>query len=72
MQVRHDDSRLDVWRAILSGPADTPYAQGLFLFDAYCPPEYPSIPPLLHFGTTAGGTVKFNPNLYADGKARAS
>jgi hypothetical protein len=30
--------------------------------------RYPSIPPLVHFETTGGGTVKFNPNLYADGK----
>ena len=26
------------------------------------------IAPLVHLATTAGGTVKFNPNLYADGK----
>ena len=32
------------------------------------PPEYPCIAPLVHLATTAGGTVKFNPNLYADGK----
>ena len=59
---------MNVWRALLSGPVDTPYALGFFEFDIFCPPEYPSIPPLVHFQTTAGGTVKFNPNLYADGK----
>ena len=46
----------------------TPYALGLFVFDAFCPAEYPAIPPLVHLETTGGGTVKFNPNLYADGK----
>ena len=66
--VRHDEARLDTWRLVLSGPVDTPYAHGLFVFDVYAPPEYPSIPPLVHFETTGGGTVKFNPNLYADGK----
>ena len=66
--VRQDESRMDVWRALLSGPVDTPYALGLFAFDLFCPPEYPSIAPLVHLATTAGGTVKFNPNLYADGK----
>uniref|UniRef100_A0A7S0NXP8 UBC core domain-containing protein n=1 Tax=Calcidiscus leptoporus TaxID=127549 RepID=A0A7S0NXP8_9EUKA len=66
--VRVDEARLDVWRALLTGPVDTPYALGLFLFDVYCPAEYPSISPLVHFETTNGGTVKFNPNLYADGK----
>ncbi|EOD26483.1 hypothetical protein EMIHUDRAFT_55989, partial [Emiliania huxleyi CCMP1516] len=69
--VRHDEARLDTWRLVLSGPVDTPYAHGLFVFDVYAPPEYPSIPPLVHFETTGGGTVKFNPNLYADGKAAA-
>ena len=46
----------------------TPYALGLFAFDVFCPAEYPAIPPLVHLETTGGGTVKFNPNLYADGK----
>ena len=46
----------------------TPYALGLFVFDVFCPAEYPAIPPLVHLETTGGGTVKFNPNLYADGK----
>ena len=55
-------------RAVISGPVETPYALGLFTFDIFCPPEYPSIAPLVHFCTTAGGTVKFNPNLYHDGK----
>lgn len=64
--VRRDESRMDVLRAVVSGPAGTPYALGLFTFDIFCPPEYPSISPLVHFETTGGGTVKFNPNLYAD------
>ena len=66
--LRHDESRMDVMRAVLSGPVGTPYALGLFVFDVFCPAEYPSIPPLVHLETTGGGTVKFNPNLYADGK----
>ena len=44
------------------------WALGVFVFDIFCPAEYPSIAPLVHFETTGGGTVKFNPNLYADGK----
>jgi hypothetical protein len=66
--LRHDESRMDVMRAVLSGPVGTPYALGIFVFDVFCPAEYPSIPPLVHLETTGGGTVKFNPNLYADGK----
>mmetsp|Transcript_8777 Transcript_8777/g.18221 ORF Transcript_8777/g.18221 Transcript_8777/m.18221 type:complete len:329 (+) Transcript_8777:3-989(+) len=66
--VRQDETMMNVWRAMLTGPVDTPYALGCFVFDIFCPPEYPAIPPLVHFETTGGGTVKFNPNLYADGK----
>lgn len=47
---------------------DTPYAHGLFVFDVYFPPDYPHVPPLVTFMTTGGGQVRFNPNLYIDGK----
>ena len=66
--VRQDEGSMAVLRAVITGPVETPYALGLFTFDIFCPPEYPSIAPLVHFCTTAGGTVKFNPNLYHDGK----
>mmetsp|Transcript_354 Transcript_354/g.758 ORF Transcript_354/g.758 Transcript_354/m.758 type:complete len:270 (+) Transcript_354:1554-2363(+) len=39
-----------------------------FLFDLYFPPSYPLVPPKMLFLTTAHGTIRFNPNLYADGK----
>ena len=38
------------------------------MFDVYFPASYPTIPPLVVMTTTGGGTVRFNPNLYADGK----
>lgn len=41
---------------------------GLFVFDIFFPREYPRVPPLLSFMTTGGGQVRFNPNLYVDGK----
>ena len=40
-----DESRLDVYKALLIGPEDTPYADGCFLFDIYCPPDYPQRAP---------------------------
>ena len=56
-------------RAMLSGPVDTPYAHGLFLFDIFLPDTYPNTPPLVKFLTTGlGSTTRFNPNLYNDGK----
>lgn len=38
------------------------------MFDIYCPPEYPKVPPLVNLQTTGGGAVRFNPNLYNCGK----
>jgi baculoviral IAP repeat-containing protein 6 len=66
--VRCDGGRQDCLRALICGPPGTPYALGCFIFDLFCPADYPAIPPLVHFDTTNGGRVRFNPNLYADGK----
>lgn len=55
-------------RACITGPQDTPYAYGMFFFDILFPQDYPNIPPLMLLETTGGGRVRFNPNLYADGK----
>jgi baculoviral IAP repeat-containing protein 6 len=30
--------------------------------------DYPQVPPSVHFMTTGGGKVRFNPNLYSSGK----
>jgi len=66
--VRQDEERMDMVRAMITGPDDTPYSRGCFVFDIYFPPSYPNIPPLVKLITTGNGTVRFNPNLYADGK----
>lgn len=61
-----DKNKLDKMRFIMSGPADTPYDQGLYIFDMTITSEFPSKPPLVHF--TNNGGVRFNPNLYNCGK----
>jgi baculoviral IAP repeat-containing protein 6 (apollon) len=66
--LRVDSERIDVMKALIIGPAETPYQNGCFQFDIYCPQEYPNGPPVVNLETTGGGTVRFNPNLYADGK----
>lgn len=38
------------------------------MFDIYFPSQYPNCPPLVNLETTGGGTVRFNPNLYNEGK----
>lgn len=57
-----------VLQAIITGPAGTPYAFGLFEFDVFATHEYPQHPPMVHLCTTGQGTFRFNPNLYSDGK----
>ena len=57
-------------QVLITGPSDTPYANGCFLFDVYFPPDYPSVPMNINLCTTGQGSVRFNPNLYNDGKVR--
>lgn len=66
--VRIDEQHMDVMRALITGPDDTPYAGGCFLFDIYFPSTYPNTPPLVNLQTTGAGSVRFNPNLYNCGK----
>ncbi|KAJ6835766.1 putative ubiquitin-conjugating enzyme E2 38 [Iris pallida] len=63
--VRVYEDRMDLLRAVIVGPAGTPYHDGLFFFDAYFPPNYPHVPPLVHYRS---GGLRLNPNLYACGK----
>ncbi|KAF4654804.1 ubiquitin-conjugating enzyme E2 Ze [Perkinsus olseni] len=65
--VVYDDRRTDLLRALVTGPADTPYANGCFVFDIRVPTNYPRSPPNVSLLTTGKGTVRFNPNLYSDG-----
>jgi ubiquitin-conjugating enzyme E2 Z len=66
--VEPDETNLLRWHALIVGPEGTPYEGGFFYFVVQCPPDYPSSPPLVKLMTTGGGTVRFNPNLYANGK----
>ncbi|KAI0787135.1 hypothetical protein BC629DRAFT_1582278 [Irpex lacteus] len=61
--LRVDESRVDVIKALITGPEGTPY-----LFDIFLGPSYNQTPPSVKYMTTNGGKFRFNPNLYADGK----
>lgn len=65
--VRVIEKRLDLPRVLITGPHETPYANGLFFFDFYTK-DYPNSPPQVRFLTTGRGKVRFNPNLYHSGK----
>ncbi|CAF1073577.1 unnamed protein product [Rotaria sp. Silwood1] len=66
--VRSDENRMDIMKILITGPDGTPYSNGCFIFDVYFPNEYPTTPPSINLETTGNHTVRFNPNLYNDGK----
>uniref|UniRef100_A0A7S2RPK1 Ubiquitin-conjugating enzyme E2 Z n=1 Tax=Rhizochromulina marina TaxID=1034831 RepID=A0A7S2RPK1_9STRA len=63
-----DETYLTVLHALITGPFETPYEGGFFWFVLNCPDDYPNRPPKVKLMTTGGGAVRFNPNLYANGK----
>ena len=61
-----------MFQVLITGPSDTPYANGCFEFDVYFPADYPVSPMLVNLETTGQHSVRFNPNLYNDGKVSTS
>ena len=54
--------------AVIIGPKDTPYENGIFCFSITIPDNYPFSPPKILLKNTNFGTIRYNPNLYKDGK----
>lgn len=68
VMVHAYESNVTKMMALIAGPEKTPYDGGHFLFFLRFPPDYPIHSPRVRILTTGGGTVRFNPNLYANGK----
>ena len=51
--------RLDLLRVMITGPDDTPYANGCFFFDVNLTGCYPKKAPAVQFLTTGGGKFRF-------------
>jgi len=66
--VRVDKDNMDYMKVLIIGSEGTPYSNGAFLFDLFFDNQYPNLPPKVNLMTTGGGTTRFNPNLYANGK----
>jgi ubiquitin-protein ligase len=66
--VRCYKDRINCLKFIISGPENTPYENGLFLFHAFFSSTYPDTEPKVILITTGSGSVRFNPNLYNCGK----
>jgi ubiquitin-conjugating enzyme E2 Z len=68
MFVIPDADDMTLIHALITGPFDTPYEGGFFYFVIRCPPNYPIQAPRVKLMTTGSNTVRFNPNLYKNGK----
>ena len=59
----HDEENILNGFALIIGPKNTPYENGIYLFKFIFPDNYPFSPPKVEFHTTDGYT-RFHPNLY--------
>jgi len=53
--------------ALIVGPPNTPYFGGFFFFEIKFPDDYPNKPPAIKL-LTINKNIRFNPNLYENGK----
>ena len=63
----HDETDILKGYAMIIGPKDTPYYGGFYFFEIDFPHNYPFSPPKLTY-LTNNGHIRFNPNLYTNGK----
>lgn len=63
----HDEDNILKGYALLIGPSETCYQDGMYLFSFHFPVDYPYSPPIVKFHTHDGVT-RFHPNLYRNGK----
>ncbi|PWN99662.1 putative UBC5-E2 ubiquitin-conjugating enzyme [Tilletiopsis washingtonensis] len=62
IEITPNESNIYKWTAKLHGPADSPYAGGVFVIELDFPIEYPFKSPRLKFATRV-----FHPNVDEDG-----
>lgn len=62
-----ENDNIQYLKIMIIGPENTPYYGGFYFFDLIFPEDYPFSPPKITFRTT-DGHIRFNPNLYKNGK----
>jgi len=67
----HDDEDMLKGYALIIGPSETPYFVGFYFFEIKYPTNYPHSPPHVTYCTN-GENIRFNPNLYTNGKVCVS
>ena len=63
----HDTSNIKKGYALIIGPENTIYSHGMYFFKFTFPDDYPFNPPHVEY-LTNNDSVRFNPNLYRNGK----
>tara|TARA_B110000008_G_C16965300_1_gene561732 strand:- start:487 stop:1281 length:795 start_codon:yes stop_codon:yes gene_type:complete len=63
----HNDENFTEGYALIIGPSESFYKHGCYFFKFSFPNDYPFSPPKVEF-LTQGYNVRFNPNLYRNGK----
>lgn len=64
--ARVDSTNSRKMRVLITGPGDTPYDSGVFMFDIFITDDYPTSCPKMQFKNHGG--VRMNPNMYNCGK----
>jgi ubiquitin-protein ligase len=64
---KHDEDNIMKGYALIIGQKNTPYGYGYYFFEFTFPDNYPFSPPLVRY-LTNDGAMRFNPNLYTNGK----
>ena len=64
--ISFDDNDMLKARVLITGPEDTPYQNGFYLFEFTFTKDYPHKPPKCLYLTTHGNS-RMNPNLYTNG-----
>lgn len=68
---QHDEEDMMKGYAMIIGAKDTPYYGGFYMFEFSFPTNYPHSPPVVTYLTNGDG-IRFNPNLYKNGKVCVS
>lgn len=63
----HDDTNIMEGLIMITGPEDTPYEDGMYIFEIQFPENYPYSPPIVKM-ITQDGVTRFHPNFYRNGK----
>lgn len=67
IHIAYDESNITNISALIIGPDDTPYKDGFFFFTLKFTDKYPMKCPSAKFETISP-QIRFNPNLYEEGK----